>query len=294
MDEVLHNNLFIPSICREKVVVAALQEFAQRNKLPKAIRRVDNLDDLINVRHHSLKLHRCWRRFGERYQLLNMYQRIKRPLSVQNLVLHYWALHEQMTTTGRYQKFDDVEIKERKRIAYRIEPMTRAYTAGAGLIFITKAAIYWARHMKILRDPEGRLHGNASWLGEAIPFWHGTLMPPRFLRPEMIDAKSALLIRNAEVRRSACEMIGWEKILSTLESVVIDNSRDPQIGTLVEVLLPTGREPWRVKEPARFLMVKCGTGRNFSIRVPPDTPPVNAAQRSIFGLRRFVPPEVRT
>ena len=284
----------LPDKCQERLVVAALQEFAQRNQLPKKIHRITSLEELDGIKQRRLLLKRCGARFRERYQMLNLYQRIKRPLSVQNLVLQYRAMYEEASVPLNYRRISDSEREARNLRASQYKPMLKAYNAGAGLIFITKDTIYWTPHMKIPRDPEGRIHGNASWLGERIPIWHGTVMPPRFLYPEQIDPKSVLLIGNAEVRRSACEIIGWEKILSVLESVVIDNHRDPQIGTLVEVNLPNGQSRANAGERARFLMVKCGTGRNFSIRVPPATRTVNEAQRIIFGLQKFVPPEVRT
>ena len=64
------------------------------------------------------------------------------------------------------------------------------------------------------------------------------------------------------MRRAACEIIGSARILKELKAKTINRDNDPEIGELVEVNLPdAGRE--------RFIRVRCGTGREFAIPVPP-------------------------
>lgn len=92
---------------------------------------------------------------------------------------------------------------------------------------------------------------------------HGVLVPSEWitlgLRPE-----DALQQSNVELRRAACEIVGWDKILSGLSAKLIDEDSDPEIGSLWEADIPgLGRE--------RFLRVRCGTGRQFVIPVPPNT-----------------------
>ena len=66
-----------------------------------------------------------------------------------------------------------------------------------------------------------------------------------------------------EQRRAACEIIGWDNILNLLDAKIIDEDKDPMIGTLVEVNIPDiGRE--------KFIRVLCGTGRSFALPVPPE------------------------
>jgi hypothetical protein len=69
---------------------------------------------------------------------------------------------------------------------------------------------------------------------------------------------------------------------------VIDEDADEMIGTLLEVDIPDiGKE--------KFLFVKCGTGRNFALPVPPDMKTALEANAWSYGLKpaEYVP-EVRT
>jgi hypothetical protein len=92
---------------------------------------------------------------------------------------------------------------------------------------------------------------------------HGTSIPEKWIKkPETLTARLALGQSNAELRRAGCEILGWDLILSELGAHVIDTDSDPEIGQLVEVDIPdSGME--------RFLRVKCGTGRQFALPVPP-------------------------
>ncbi len=96
--------------------------------------------------------------------------------------------------------------------------------------------------------------------------------------------------QNIEQRRAACEILGWNAILSALDAKTIDRDGDPQIGELVEVSIPDiGRE--------RFLRVRCGTGREFALPVPPDMKTALQANAWTFGFddfRQFLKPEIRT
>jgi hypothetical protein len=78
-----------------------------------------------------------------------------------------------------------------------------------------------------------------------------------------LTAQLALGQENIEQRRVACEILGWDKIISELKGTTIDTDDDPEIGELIEVSLPgSGME--------RFLRVQCGTLRRFTIPVPPS------------------------
>jgi hypothetical protein len=92
-----------------------------------------------------------------------------------------------------------------------------------------------------------------------------------------------------EQRRAACEIVGWANILRELDSKVIDEDDDPEIGTLLECEIPdSGKE--------RFLQVKCGTGRAFVLHVPKECYTALEAQAWMFQLdvKSFIKPEVRT
>lgn len=79
-------------------------------------------------------------------------------------------------------------------------------------------------------------------------------------------------------------------MLRDLDARSIDRDADPQIGELVEVKLPD------LDRPAKFLRVRCGTGREFAIGIPPHIDTALDAQAWMIGLERkqFTIPEVRT
>lgn len=117
----------------------------------------------------------------------------------------------------------------------------------------------------ILRDEEGRLH---SQKGKAIEYrdgwgfscWHGVVIPDEWVTGKPPSASEALTWPNIEQRRAACEIVGWKNILAQLDSRVIDEDDDPEIGTLLEANIPdSGRE--------LFLKARCATGRDFAIIV---------------------------
>jgi hypothetical protein len=104
-----------------------------------------------------------------------------------------------------------------------------------------------------------------------------------------LTAKTALTWENIEQRRCACEILGWSAILRELKAKVIDTDGDPEIGELVEVDMPeVGQE--------RFLRVRCGTGRQFALPVPPEMKTALEAQAWTWGMEpsSFVKPEIRT
>ena len=124
------------------------------------------------------------------------------------------------------------------------------------------------RPASIKRDDQGRLHNE---FGPSMEYrdgwrlwhWHGVAVPENWITDKSsLTAKIALKCENLEQRRAACEILGWTAILKELKAKTIDTDDDPEIGELIEVQLPgSGKE--------RFLRVRCGTGREFAIPVPP-------------------------
>jgi len=114
--------------------------------------------------------------------------------------------------------------------------------------------------------------------GFEIYSWHGLTIPDEWIKDrKSLTAKVALGQTNAELRRAACEILGWANVIDQLDSVVIDEDADEMIGTLLEVNIPDiGKE--------KFLFVKCGTGRNFALPVPPDMKTALEANSWTFGL----------
>ena len=145
-------------------------------------------------------------------------------------------------------------------------------------------------------DDENRPHCETGpshrWRdGWSLYHWHGVSIPAEWVEDKKnLTAKTALTWPNIEQRRAACEIIGWDRILSELKARVIDEDDDPQVGTLVEVSLPdAGKE--------RFLRVVCGTGRRFSIPMPRHIKTALQGQAWSYGFDdtdNYKSPDVRT
>lgn len=98
--------------------------------------------------------------------------------------------------------------------------------------------------------------------GFALYAFRGTRVPAKWILDKAsLDPETALNHPNIEERRAAAEILGWEKVLTALKPKVIDEDRDPEIGTLLEVDLPDAKG-------SKFLKVRCGTGRTFVLPVP--------------------------
>lgn len=164
-------------------------------------------------------------------------------------------------------------------------------------VFHEAGTIYIVDRPSIIKfDDQNRTHSES---GPAIRYedgfevyvWHGTRVPKEWImNPENLTSEEFLNHPNAEMRRSACEIVGWAKVLERLDAKVVDEDSDPEIGTLLEVDIPEiGTE--------RFLKVMCGTKREFAMPVPPNMSSAIEAQAWMLGfdsVDEFMPPEIRT
>jgi len=132
-------------------------------------------------------------------------------------------------------------------------------------------------------DEQNRPHGESGpfcrWRdGSALYAWHGTYVPAHWIEhKDKLDPKTALTHENLEQRRAACEIIGWSKVLAACGAKVIDEDKDPEIGTLLEADLPDS-------PGSRFLRVKCGTGRDFVLAVPAEMTTALDANSWTYGV----------
>lgn len=165
-----------------------------------------------------------------------------------------------------------------------------------GWLNVYEDAVVFQHRPEIIKfDAEKRLHcedGPAIRYrdGYSLYSWHGTRIPSEWItNKSALTAKIAITWENIEQRRCACEILGWAKILKELDSKVIDEDHDPEIGTLLEVTIPNvGKE--------KFLRVLCGTKREFALPVPPEMRSALEAQAWTWGMNKneFVIPEIRT
>jgi hypothetical protein len=163
----------------------------------------------------------------------------------------------------------------------------------ARLAELQRTCGWWAPHerfvvcsdgpRRIRLDAEGRLHaedGPAVTLAREFPlyFWHGTRVRQEWIEREGTLEPSALLGWSDRAERlAAVQIFGWAKLLEHHPYRVIDSHPDPQIGTLFDCDLPAGG-------PARFLRVRCGTGREFVLSVPMDVRTAREANAWTYGL----------
>jgi hypothetical protein len=151
-----------------------------------------------------------------------------------------------------------------------------------------------ARPDVLLVDEENRPHCATGpfcrWPdGRELHYWHGVKVPREWIEaPATVDPMHALTWENVEQRRVLTEIIGWGKVLEKLQTRVVHEDADPQIGQLLECAIPDDEG-----QPGKFLKVRCGTGRDFVLRVPPDVTTATQAQQWLWQ-RDDYGPEART
>jgi hypothetical protein len=150
------------------------------------------------------------------------------------------------------------------------EPWLRAACAG-GFRVLHPEFVMVCDRPEILRIDDRNLPHCADgpshrWRdGWSLYHWHGTRVPATWITDRAnLRAAEIMAERNVEVRRAGIEILGWSRIIDELGGKVIDASDDPEIGAVIEMTLPD------LAQPARFLRVKCATGRDFALGLPPD------------------------
>ena len=114
--------------------------------------------------------------------------------------------------------------------------------------------------------------------GWKVYAWRGTVVPGEWIESKAtLDPSIALTDPSVERRRAAASIIGWDKVLGSISSRVIDEDADPQIGTLLEVDLPDAAG-------SKFLKVRCGTGRTFVLPCPREMKTALEANAWTFAL----------
>lgn len=181
-------------------------------------------------------------------------------------------------------------------LKHETEPLSGLFNLAASCGWILPhPTICWAseRHNVLSINDSGSLHcidGPALSYPDGFSIYaiNGTLIPGEWITKSLPSPDKLLHWKNIEQRRAGCELMGWDRLLSTLNATVINDSNNPGIGKLLEVNLPnSGRE--------RFLSVKCGTGRRFSIPVPVHMETAHQANAWTWGVDKDkYNPEIRT
>lgn len=134
---------------------------------------------------------------------------------------------------------------------------------------LDEAAILTERPVELFRDAQNRLHRTDGLAirypdGWGVACVNGTRIPTEWVTvPGALNGKVALTHDNAEQRLAAATILGWDKILSEVKAKIVQRDDNPEIGELLEVDLPDAPR-------SKFLRVRCGTGRTFSLPVPAE------------------------
>jgi hypothetical protein len=159
--------------------------------------------------------------------------------------------------------------------------------------------VWWHEDVLVISDRPKEIHRDAANLlhsitGPAISYrdgWslyyvHGVAVPADWIELKAkLDPRMALTWENIEQRRALAEIIGWDRVLQQTEAKEIQ--RD-EFGILLEVNLPQAAG-------AKFVRVRCGTGRDFVLPVPQDIKSAHAAVAWTYGVNVLeYAPEVRT
>lgn len=150
------------------------------------------------------------------------------------------------------------EIQKNLDLMVRIGSQCEWWWPYEGFCFVSEKpkSIKW--------DDNKRLHCE---IGAAIEYedgyslyaWHGVTVPSEWIKDKgFLTPELALSQSNAEQRRCACEILGWNNILSPdMKGYKVINADAPHIGTLIQVDLPEAPAQWLIK-------YRCGTGREFA------------------------------
>jgi hypothetical protein len=108
--------------------------------------------------------------------------------------------------------------------------------------------------------------------------WRGGVVPRKFFfQPESLTPGQILSEPNAELRRVMLERAGWEQVLKRANAAILD--RDTDAGGERRLIRVFVRRPWV------YLQCRCpSTGRQYLIRVPPNTPSCRHAVAWIAGF----------
>ena len=223
---------------------------------------------------------------------VEMIQKIDPSLSRSDIINEMSYGNHDASWLGFYQFFrDECGIEE----CHQLDGLIELANHSCWLNMYEDLVVFQDRPDFIKMDDENRTHcedGPAIRYpsGLSVYSWHGVQIPDEWITNKAsVTAEIALTWPNIEQRRAACEIIGWNNVLSQLNAKVIDEDADPMVGTLIEVDIPDiGTE--------RFLRVLCGTGREFALPVPPEMQSALEAQAWTWGIEpeNFWKPEIRT
>jgi hypothetical protein len=189
---------------------------------------------------------------------------------------HSIRAYDEAPTLARVRFFDEYFKPNEAGALARFSEQVSGYWLGQALALLVR------RPRLLTSDDNGRLHGETARCveyGDGWGFWtwHGVGVPEKvILAPDELTRDDFLNERNVEARRVIQERMG-ARFVPEIGGKFIDGSRR---GVLYEIELPG--DPDHV---ARYLQVQDpSTGREYYLRVPPDTATAEEAAAWTFGL----------
>ena len=126
-----------------------------------------------------------------------------------------------------------------------------------------------------------------GWDGWGVYAWHGVRVPADLIEVGW-STDRILAEPNAEVRRAAIEILGWDQFIVDAELVLVDQAVDPgnpgQRLALYDVPAAIYETPVRVLLCANGTVERDGTRRRFGLTTPADMPDAVSAAAWTYGL----------
>jgi len=162
-----------------------------------------------------------------------------------------------------------LENKDFEGAEFIYQSLRPAFEAGLGYLINLGPLIVGVCLPEAHFDDQRRIHRATGpaivWGDDREYWWHGVKVEEQWIEhPETVDPATCINHENIEARRALCEIIGWDKIIDSLNPDVLDVDDDPQIGTLLQADIPDHGQQ-------KFLRVlEESTGRQFVILAPDE------------------------
>ncbi|EKQ70309.1 hypothetical protein OsccyDRAFT_0589 [Leptolyngbyaceae cyanobacterium JSC-12] len=168
------------------------------------------------------------------------------------------------------------------------DPYEKACMYGAIRFVHEKFCIVSDFPIKLTVDNQNRPHNSegpfCEWAdGSKLYSWHGVRVPAWTIEHKNLITKEKILAEtNVEIRRSMCEIIGWDKTLELFDPVVIDSDTSLELPRRL-LSIKLNNEEVRLLEVFNGT-VENGSRRRFLLGVPTEINTCSAGVAWSYGL----------
>jgi hypothetical protein len=207
--------------------------------------------------------------------------RIENPEEVKKANQCLWDYYDMAFYESAYSVLPDKDALPCKE--FFEQSLFEAFKNGLGfLINLGPYVLGVMRPIAYLDDNRAlhRMGGPAIIWNEEKQWWyHGVQMEQRFVEsPETVTPEEAWTHPNAEVRRSLCEIVGWDKVVEAAGAKVIHTDK---FGELLEVTNNIAGEDIVLK----FVRVTCPTtGRQYVMGTDHEVTTAHEGVANTFGM----------